>query len=132
MRWGDSYTVQLQKLRASPRARPTSLTAPNAAQGTVAWPVVQGGTSRGGGGVRRPLVPVVGETTKGSSGTFFYVYVVPKLPSLELSNAQMHPGSRDWFLSSGPPVRPRKRNRGHVTLAAEGLTLTLLLGSTVT
>lgn len=51
MRWGDSYTVQLQKLRASPRARPTSLTARNAAQGAVAWPGVQGGTGRGGSGV---------------------------------------------------------------------------------
>lgn len=77
------------------------------------------GWERGGEGVLRPLVPVVGETTKGSSETFLYVYVVPKLPSLELSNAQMHPGSRDRFVSSGPPVRPGKRNRGRMTLAAE-------------
>lgn len=45
----------------------------------VAWPGVQGGTGRGREGVQRPLLPVVGETTKDSGQTFFYVSVAPKL-----------------------------------------------------
>lgn len=98
----------------------------------VAGPGVQGGTGRAREGVQRPLVPVVGETTKGSSQTFFYVYVAAKLLSLDLLNAGMHPRSKDSFVSNGRPMRQRKRNGRRITLATERLTLTLLPGLAMT